>query len=193
MIEENWSAFTRMEKLGIIVARISQFEAFFLIISAFFSLEIDIRILLEPCNPVEVVEDVNKTQTIVAAGEDYTIVHRTIRITSCAFLILTCAHWLITSWMFIKAIRRELKYVYAAEFIATTGFVTLGVIGFMLSIFAIRKQGKLNSIFYFLPAPILFTFHIITLFVSTVLFIKLRRPVKKAESTSYSYKVSKEF
>lgn len=79
MIEENWSAFTKIEKSGIIVARICQFEALFLIISAIFSLEIDIRILLEPCNPVEFVEDGNVTQPANATVEVYTMLHRTIR------------------------------------------------------------------------------------------------------------------
>ncbi|XP_070508783.1 uncharacterized protein [Chironomus tepperi] len=194
MVEQNWSAYTRTEKSGIIVARISQFEALLLITGAFLSLEIDIRILLEPCNPVEDVGSDNATQPIsTAKAEAYTSMHRLMRIGSCAFLILTSVHWLITSWMFVKAIRRELKYVYAVEFIATTAFVTLAVIGFMLSIFAIRRQGKLNSILYFIPAPFLFTFHLITIFVSIAVFITLRRPIKKEDSIPFSYKVTKEF
>lgn len=63
----------------------------------------------------------------------------------------------------------------------------------MLSIFAIRRLGKLDSIFYFIPAPLLFTFHLITLFVSTIVYIKLRRPIKKEGSMPFGYKVSKEF
>lgn len=79
MIEENWSAYTRIEKSGIIVARICQFEALFLIICAILSLEIDIKILLEPCNPVEFFADGNMTHPANATVEVYTMLHRTIR------------------------------------------------------------------------------------------------------------------
>jgi hypothetical protein len=79
MIEENWSAFTRIEKSGIIVARICQFEALFLIICAIFSLEIDIRVLLAPCNSTPIFEDVNVTKPVDVSVDAYSMVHRTIR------------------------------------------------------------------------------------------------------------------
>jgi len=76
MIEDNWSSYTRIEKSGIIVARICQFEALFLIISSIFSLDIDIRILLEPCKSIEVA---NITQPTNSTVEAYTMMHRSIR------------------------------------------------------------------------------------------------------------------